>query len=41
MKSFFAACLAIALIAVVAAVVLNTTVQEPVAKAFATSGVRL
>jgi hypothetical protein len=41
MKSFLAACAAIALIAIVAAVTLNTMVQEPVATAFATSAVRL
>jgi hypothetical protein len=41
MKSFLAACAAIALIAIVAAVTLNTLVQEPVGKAFSTSGVRL
>lgn len=41
MKSFLAACVVIALIAIAAAVVLDAAVQEPVAKAFATSGVRL
>ena len=41
MKSFLAACAAIALIAIAGAVILNTVVQEPVATAFATSGVRL
>jgi hypothetical protein len=40
MKSFLAACVAIALIASVAAVVLNA-MQKPVATAFSTSGVRL
>jgi hypothetical protein len=41
MKSFFTACIAIVVIAVTGAVILNTLVQEPVSKAFATSGVRL
>jgi hypothetical protein len=41
MKSFLAACAAIALVAIAGAVILNTVVQEPVATAFATSGVRL
>jgi hypothetical protein len=41
MKSFLAACVAIALIAITGAVILNNIVQEPVATAFATSGVRL
>jgi hypothetical protein len=41
MKSFLAACAAITLIAIVAAVALNTLAQEPVATAFSTSGVRL
>ena len=41
MKSFLTACAAIALIAIAGAVILNTVVQEPVATAFATSGVRL
>ena len=41
MKSFLTACVAIVLIAVTGAVVLNTLVQEPVSKAFSTSGVRL
>jgi hypothetical protein len=41
MKSFLAACLAIALIAAGAAVVLNAWVQKPADAAFATSGVRL
>jgi hypothetical protein len=40
-KSFLTACVAIALIAITAAVALNSLVQEPVATAFATSGVRL
>jgi hypothetical protein len=41
MKSFLTACVAIVLVAVTGAVVLNTLVQEPVSKAFATSAVRL
>lgn len=41
MKSFLTACLAIALIAITGAVVLNSIVQEPVAAAFSTSGVPL
>jgi hypothetical protein len=41
MKSFLAACAAVALIAIAADVTLNTFVQEPVSTAFATSGVRL
>jgi hypothetical protein len=41
MKSFLAACVAIVLIAITGAVVLNLVVQEPVATAFATSAVRL
>jgi hypothetical protein len=41
MKSFLAACLAIAVIAITGAVILNTIVQEPVATAFSTSAVRL
>jgi hypothetical protein len=41
MKSFLTACLAIVLIAGIAAVVLTTLVQKPVAAAFATSAVRL
>jgi len=41
MKSFLEACAAIALVAIAGAVILNTVVQEPVARAFATSGVRL
>jgi|HubBroStandDraft_3_1064219.scaffolds.fasta_scaffold2352718_2 hypothetical protein len=41
MKSFLTACAAIVLIAVTGAVILTTVVQEPVSKAFATSGVRL
>jgi hypothetical protein len=41
MKSFLAACVAIAIIAITGAVILNFMVQEPVSTAFATSGVRL
>jgi hypothetical protein len=41
MRSFLTACVAIVLIAVTGAVILNTLVQEPVGKAFATSSVRL
>jgi hypothetical protein len=41
MKSFLTACVAIVLVAVTGAVILNTLVQEPVSKAFATSAVRL
>ena len=40
MKSFFAACLAIVLLAVGAAVVLNHY-QKPAEEAFATTGVRI
>ena len=40
MKSFLLACIAAGIFALVAVVVLNT-VQEPVQRAFATSGVRL
>jgi hypothetical protein len=40
MMSFLLACIAAGIFAVVAVVVLNT-VQEPVQRAFATSGVRL
>ena len=41
MKSFLTACVAVVLVAFTGAVILNTVVQEPVSKAFATSGVRL
>jgi hypothetical protein len=41
MKSFLAACAAVVLISGIAAVVLNTWVQEPAAAAFSTSSVRL
>jgi hypothetical protein len=40
MRSFLLACLAIAVIAIVAAEILNA-VQEPASAAFATSAVRL
>ena len=40
MKAFLAACVALTLIAVCAAVVLNR-VNEPVAEAFATTAVRI
>jgi hypothetical protein len=40
MKSFLLACIAAGICAVLAVIVLNT-IQEPVQRAFATSGVRL
>jgi len=40
MKTFIVACVAAVLIAVIGGVVLNS-IQEPVDKAFTTSGVRL
>ena len=40
MKSFLLACIAAGIFAVAAVAVLNT-IQEPVQRAFATSGVRL
>jgi hypothetical protein len=41
MRSFLWACLSIAAIGIVAAVILVNAVQEPVSAAFATSAVRL
>lgn len=41
MRSFLWACLAIAVIGILAAVILDSAVQEPVSTAFSTSGVRL
>lgn len=41
MRSFLLACLAIAVIGILAAVILDDAVQEPVSTAFATSAVRL
>jgi hypothetical protein len=41
MRSFIAACLAILVIALMAAVILDEAVQKPVAVAFSTSEVRL
>lgn len=41
MRSFVWACLAIAVIGILAAVILENAVQEPVSVAFATSAVRL
>jgi hypothetical protein len=41
MRSFVSACIVAAVIAVVAAVILDSTVQESAATAFSTSGVRL
>jgi hypothetical protein len=40
MRSFFAACCVIVILAVGSAVVLINDVQEPVVKAFSTSGVQ-
>jgi hypothetical protein len=41
MRSFISACIAASVIAVAAAVILDTAVQESAATAFSTSGVRL
>jgi hypothetical protein len=41
MRSFLWACVAIAVIGTLAAVILDNAVQEPVSAAFATSEVRL
>ncbi len=41
MRSFLAACVAVALIAAIGALVLDEGVQKSAAQAFATSGVRL
>jgi hypothetical protein len=41
MRSFLRACLAITVIGILAAVILDEFVQEPVSEAFSTSAVRL
>jgi hypothetical protein len=41
MRSFLAACVAIVFVALVAMVILDRLVQEPVSEAFATTAVRI